>query len=103
MGGRLVQFGIAVSRKPAIAAITKPKSISWICQLSGSNRLGNAVPVANMTIQSASAAAAQSPAARKNGRKPWVRNTGVPRPATPLTALLIARRRSPPAPLVRRG
>ncbi len=64
---------------------------------------GNAAPVANMTIQSVSAAVAQSPAARKNGRKPWVRNTGVPRTATPMTALLIARRRSPPAPLVRRG
>ena len=52
---------------------------------------------------SVSAATAQSPAARKNGRKPWVRNTGAPRPVTPLTALLIARRRSPPASVVRRG
>ena len=50
-GSRPVQFGIAVSRKPAIAAITKPNSISWICQASGSNRLGTVVPVANMTIQ----------------------------------------------------
>ena len=31
-GRRWVQFGIAVSRKPATAAITKPNSISWICQ-----------------------------------------------------------------------
>ena len=44
---------------------------------SGSNRLGRAAPVANMTIQMASATAAQRPAARKNGRKPWVRNAGI--------------------------
>ena len=67
-GSRPVQFGMAVSRKPAIAAITKPNSISWICQVSGSKRLGRAIPVANMMIHSASAIAAQSPAARKNGR-----------------------------------
>ena len=49
---------------------TKPNSISWICQASGSNRLGRAAPVINITIQSASATADQSPAARKNGRNP---------------------------------
>jgi hypothetical protein len=35
-GRRPVQFGIAVSKKPAMAAITKPNSISWTCQASGS-------------------------------------------------------------------
>ena len=79
-GSRPVQFGIAVSRKPAIAAITKPNSISWICQASGSNRLGRVVPVANMTIQTASATADQRPAARKKGRNPWERNAGIARP-----------------------
>jgi hypothetical protein len=65
-----VQFGIAVSRKPAIAAITKPNSISWTCQVSGSNRVGIVLPVANMTIHSNSANADHNPAARKKGRKP---------------------------------
>jgi hypothetical protein len=30
-GSRPVQFGMAVRRNPATAAITKPNSISWIC------------------------------------------------------------------------
>ena len=30
-GSRPVQFGMAVRRDPATAAITKPNSISWIC------------------------------------------------------------------------
>ena len=90
-GSRRVQFGMAVSRKPAMAAITKPKSISWICQLSGSNRLGNAVPVTNMTIQSASAVADQMPAARKNGRKPCVRIVSAERRRGSVTATFTAR------------
>ena len=44
MGRRPVQFGIAVRRNPAIAAGTNPNSISWMCQPSGSNRLGNVIP-----------------------------------------------------------
>src|SRR5207237_5445774 len=82
-GGRPVQFGMAVSRKPAIVAITKPNSISWMCQASGSKWLGTLLPVTNMTIQSNRANADHTPAARKNGRKPWVRKIAVPPLPTP--------------------
>ncbi len=75
-GRRPVQFGTAVRRNPAIAAITKPNSISWTCQLSGLNLLGKKALLTKTTIHSANAAAAQMPAARKNGRKPWLRKTG---------------------------
>lgn len=91
-GRRPVQFGIAVNRKPATVAITKPNNISWICQLSGSNRLGTAVPVTSMTIHSASAAADHTPAAKKNGRKPWVRKAGAGRLVTPAATLFMGHR-----------
>ena len=54
--------------KPAIAAGTKPNSIAWMCQESGSKRLGNVPPVMKRTIHKASASAAQTAAARKKGR-----------------------------------
>ena len=41
-----------------------------MCQSSGANRLGSVSPVANITIQTATASAGQSPAARKNGLNP---------------------------------
>ena len=68
IGGRPVQLGIAVSMKPAIAAGTKPNSMAWMCQESGSKRLGSTPPVMKRTIHRASASAAQIAAARKKGR-----------------------------------
>jgi hypothetical protein len=44
--------------------------------------LGNVIPVTSMTIHSASAAVDQRPAARKNGRKPWLRKAGTGRRIT---------------------
>jgi len=76
-GGRPVQLGSAVSRNPAIVAMTKPNSISWMCQASGSKRLGRLPPDAKTTIHTSSAAADHIPPARKNGRKPWARKTEV--------------------------
>ena len=91
IGSRRVQFGIAVNRNPAMAAITKPNSISWICQLSGSKRLGSVLPVTSMPIQIAMAAIDQIPAARKNGLNPWVKIAGVPRAGARWTTALMAR------------
>ena len=54
--------------KPAIAASTKPNSMAWMCQVSGSKRVGKAPPVKKTTIQSASASAAHKAAARKTDR-----------------------------------
>ena len=76
-GGCPVQLGSAVSRNPAIVAMTKPNSISWMCHASGSKRLGRLPPDAKTTIHTSSAAADHTPPARKNGRKPWVRKTEV--------------------------
>ena len=55
--------------KPAIAAMTNPNSISWICQVSGAKLLGKVRPVVSMTTHAASAVADQALAARKNGLK----------------------------------
>ena len=99
-GSRPVQFGIAVNRKPAIAASAKPNSISWMCQVKGSNRLGSTPPLARMVIHSASAAADQTAAARKNGRNPRVRKAGTERPAKRSAAMLMMHHRQgapPPA------
>ena len=89
IGGRPVQFGIAVSRNPAIVAITKPNSISWICQASGSKRLGRLPPIMKMTIHSSSAAGDHNPAARKSGRNPWLRKIGAVRLIPARSAMLI--------------
>jgi len=43
--------------------------MAWMCQESGSKRLGKMPPVMKTTIHKASASAAQIAAARKNGRK----------------------------------
>jgi hypothetical protein len=91
-GSRPVQLGIAVNRKPAMAAMTKPNNISWMCQASGSNRLGISIPAVSMMIHSASAAADQSPAAIKKGLKPRDRKVGVGDLSQFWVALLISRR-----------
>ena len=70
-GLRPVQFGIAVNRKPAIAAATKPNSISCTCQETGSNAVGNAIVPSKTGSHSSIDSAPQNPAAKKNGRKPW--------------------------------
>ena len=70
IGSRPVQFGIAVSRKPAIAAPAKPNSISCRCQAKGAKTLGNVTAPPKVAIQKASAATAQNAAPKKNGRKP---------------------------------
>ncbi len=75
-GGRLVQLGIAVSRKPPTAAITKPNSISWMCQVSGSKLLGNAASPENSGSHAAIDSTAHAAVARKNGRNPAVSSGG---------------------------
>jgi hypothetical protein len=64
--------------KPAIAAMTNPNSISWMCQVSGVKRLGNVSPMVSMTTHPASAAADQALAARKNGLKAIVQMANDP-------------------------
>lgn len=64
---RPVQFGIRIN--PLTAAITKPNSISRICQDSGSKRVGSCIAPKNTASQSASAMTAQLAAARHIGRK----------------------------------
>jgi len=75
-GSRPVQLGIAVSRKPAITAATKPNSISWACQVAGSKAVGRATTPTRPPSQSATARADHIPAARKNGRNPTRRISG---------------------------
>jgi hypothetical protein len=65
---------MAVSRKPAIAAVTKPNSNSWKCQTTGENAVGRSKVPRGIRIHSTMAKAAQSPAARKKGRKPAERS-----------------------------
>ncbi len=69
-GSRPVQLGMAVRRKPAIAAATNPKISSWKCQAMGSNAVGSAMAPLSVRIQTAMEKQAQRPAARKKGRKP---------------------------------
>ena len=61
---------MAVSRKPATTAAPKPKTISCTCQTEGESAVGNAALPVNTTTQAGMAMAAQSAAARKNGRNP---------------------------------
>ena len=75
-GSLPVQFGIAVSRKPATVAAPKPKTISWTCQTAGGSADGSAASPANATSQSGMAIAAQSADARKKGRNPADSRTG---------------------------
>ena len=70
IGRRPVQSGTAVRRKPAIAAWAKPNSISWPCQVTGSNAVGSAMCPFNSASHSGTAMAAHRPANRKNGRSP---------------------------------
>jgi hypothetical protein len=83
IGGRPVQLGIAVSMKPAMVAGTKPNSMAWMCQESGSKRLSSAPPVVKRTIHKVSASAAQITAARKKGR-----NARAHRPAPGLATIV---------------
>jgi hypothetical protein len=56
--------------------MTKPNNISWMCQVSGSKRLGKLLPLASMTIHTNRASADHTPAAKKTALKPWVRKSG---------------------------
>ncbi len=75
-GSRPVQFGIAVSRKPAMTAPTKPNSISCRCQERGSNALGKETSPSSAKTQSVNATIAQAAPPKKNGRKPPRRKAG---------------------------
>ncbi|MDE1150069.1 MAG: hypothetical protein PW843_26240 [Azospirillaceae bacterium] len=75
-GGRPVQLGTAVRMNPATAAMTKPNSISWMCQASGSSPAGPVSAPDSSATHRASAMAAQDEAARKNGRKPSASRDG---------------------------
>ena len=57
--------------------MTKPNSISWMCQLSGSKRLGNSMSPASNGSHAAIDSADHVAAARKNGRNPAVSNGGM--------------------------
>ena len=57
--------------------MTKPNSISWMCQLSGSNLLGNSSWPESIGIHAAIDSVAQAAAARKNGRNPAVSSGGI--------------------------
>jgi hypothetical protein len=61
--------------EPAMAAITKPNSISWTCQASGSNRLGIVLPVANITIHATAPTPTTAP---RRGRTAESRRSGRP-------------------------
>ena len=69
-GSRPVQLGMAVSRKPQTAAPTKPNSISWACQASGSKAVARTGMPAAAGSHSSMDSTPQSAAAKKNGRKP---------------------------------
>jgi hypothetical protein len=69
-GSRPVQFGTAVSTKPATTAAIYPKIISWACQFSAPNGPAGSTPVAIITSHSGTASAAVRAPPRKNGRKP---------------------------------
>ena len=69
-GSRPVQFGTAVNRKPAMAATAKPNSISCACHVSGVKAVGIAKTPAISASQSPRPSTAESPARKKNGRKP---------------------------------
>jgi hypothetical protein len=73
-GRRPVQLGIAVSRNPAIAAVTKPNKSSCTCHVAGANAVGSATAPHSIPSHTAIARHAQSPAARKKGRNPAERS-----------------------------
>src|SRR3546814_15676761 len=60
IGGRPVQLATAVRTNPAIAAITKPNSISWMCQLTADRLTDRDRPEKNEKIQIPNASALQS-------------------------------------------
>ncbi len=69
-GRRPVQLGMAVSRKPPMAATWKPKTISWMCQSTGEKAVGTSTCPVMTAIQTRRVTPACSGAKRKNGRKP---------------------------------
>ncbi len=74
IGRRPVQFGIAVSKNPLTAAPTKPNSISWRCQATGSNCVGSwNCPVSEQSHRT-SAMRPHVAAPKKNGLNPPRRN-----------------------------
>src|SRR6185437_14701557 len=70
IGSRPVQLGIAVSRNPHMIAPTKPNSISWRCQASGSNAVGSVSAPERLSSHKAMAITAQLAPPKKNGRNP---------------------------------
>lgn len=68
--GMLVQFCVAVRRKPPITAAVKPNSISCPCHSGGASPAGASSAPMSMPSQSAMEITANSPAARKKGLKP---------------------------------
>jgi hypothetical protein len=78
----------AVNKKPAIVAITKPNSISCMCQESAPNRLGRFSPMIKITVQRSRAAADHRLAIKKNGRNPYDRKAGTTRCAPRRSAML---------------
>ena len=75
-GKRPVQFGMAVNRKPATAAMAKPWIISWACQATGSIPIGSTTRPDTASSQSTIESAAHSAAPRKNGRNPSWNSAG---------------------------
>src|SRR5271166_693922 len=75
-GSRPAQLGIAVRRNPATTAPPYPKIISCACQSIGEKAVGTATSPAKNGGKMAMPTSAQTPAARKNGRKPRLRIAG---------------------------
>ena len=88
-GSRPVQFGIAVNRKPAIAAIAKPNSISWMCQVKRIEPAGQRAAACEDGDPQRERSRRPEAAARKNGRNPRVRKAGTERPAERSAAMLM--------------
>ena len=75
-GKRPLQLGMAVSRKPATAAMAKPCTISWACQASGSIAIGSSMRPVSRRSHSSIDSAAHTAAPRKNGRNPSWNSAG---------------------------
>src|SRR5690625_3740767 len=72
-GAQRVQLHMAVSRKPAMAAGTKPNSISWLCHCMFKNSPLSGQPSSNTPSQPPTARMAYRPTAMKKGRKGYAR------------------------------